>query len=66
MTSKKSKKEIIRSDALFKKIMEDAGAAKEFLEYYLPEDFKKLIDLDKITIDKESYIEDNLKDLIAI
>ncbi|WP_218460001.1 Rpn family recombination-promoting nuclease/putative transposase, partial [Rickettsia sp. TH2014] len=35
-------------------------AAEEFLEYYLPEDFKKLIDLSKITLEQESYIEESL------
>ena len=35
----------IPSDGLFKKIMEDVVTARDFLEYYLPDDFKKLIDL---------------------
>lgn len=37
--------------------MTDKIAAQEFLEYYLPKDFKKLIDLSKITVEQESYIE---------
>lgn len=60
MDPKKPKKEIIRSDALFKRIMENPAAAKEFLEYYLPENFKSWVDLDQISLEKESYIEDNL------
>ncbi|ABV78955.1 Transposase and inactivated derivative [Rickettsia bellii OSU 85-389] len=40
--------------------MTDKIAAQEFLEYYLPEDFKKLIDLSKITVEQESYIEESL------
>lgn len=40
--------------------MTDKIAAQEFLEYYLPKDFKKLIDLSKITVEQESYIEESL------
>lgn len=58
---KRTKITPIPSDGLFKKIMEDVVTARDFLEYYLPDDFKKLIDLSKIKIEKESYIEENLK-----
>ena len=51
----------IKSDALFKKIIQDEVAAREFLEYYLPVNFKKLVDLTKISVEKESFVEDNLK-----
>lgn len=51
----------VPSDALFKTIMEDIGAAREFLEYYLPKDFKELVNLSKITVEKESFVEDDLK-----
>lgn len=54
-------REAVPSDALFKTIMEDIAAAKEFLEYYLPKDFKELVDLSKITVEKESFVEDDLK-----
>ena len=59
----KTKKAVtaIKSDALFKKIMQDEVAAREFLEYYLPVDFKKLVDLTKISVEKESFVEDDLK-----
>lgn len=50
----------LKHDSLVKIIMTDKIAAQEFLEYYLPEDFKKLIDLSKITIEQESYIEESL------
>ncbi|CAK6507740.1 MAG: Transposase, YhgA-like family protein [Rickettsia helvetica] len=40
--------------------MTDLVAAEEFLEYYLPSDFKKLVDLSKITVEQESYIEESL------
>lgn len=58
----KTKKDAIptRHDALFKNIMESDIAAREFLTEYLPEDFKELVDLSKITVEKESFIEDDL------
>lgn len=51
-----------KHDQLFKRIMTNEIAAQEFLEYYLPSDFKENIDLSKITIEKESYIEENLRE----
>lgn len=50
----------LKHDSLVKTIMTDPIAAQEFLEYYLPEDFKKLVDLSKITVEQESYIEESL------
>ena len=41
--------------------MQEEVAAKEFLEYYLPKEFKELIDLSKIRIEKESFVEEGLK-----
>jgi len=38
--------------------MQEEVAAKEFLEYYLPREFKDLIDLSKIRIEKESFVEE--------
>lgn len=58
----KAKKRIqIGSDGLFKSIMEDKIAAREFLEEYLPANLQSMLDLNKITVEKESYIEDDLK-----
>lgn len=58
----KTKKRIqIGSDGLFKSIMEDKIAAREFLEEYLPAHLQSMLDLNKITVEKESYIEDDLK-----
>lgn len=51
-----------KHDGLFKRIMGNEIAAQEFLEYYLPSDFKEQIDLSRITIGKESYIEETLKE----
>ncbi|WP_348539285.1 Rpn family recombination-promoting nuclease/putative transposase [Rickettsia endosymbiont of Oedothorax gibbosus] len=39
----------LKHDKLFKRIMSNEIAAKEFLEYYLPSDFKEKLDLSKIT-----------------
>ncbi|WP_341753533.1 Rpn family recombination-promoting nuclease/putative transposase [Candidatus Tisiphia endosymbiont of Dioctria rufipes] len=52
----------LKHDKLFKRIMSNEIAAKEFLEYYLPSDFKEKVDLSKITIEKESYIEETLQE----
>ena len=47
-------------DALFKRIMENDIAAREFLSEYLPQEVKDIIDLNTIKVQKESYIEPNL------
>ena len=44
-------------DGLIKAIMTDPVAVQEFLEYYLPQEFKDKIDLSKIKIESESYID---------
>ena len=38
----------LKHDALVKKILTEKIAAQEFLEYYLPIEFKSLVDLTKI------------------
>ena len=48
-------------DGLIKKVMENPIAAREFLEEYLPESFKTRIDLSTVKIEKESFVEKNLK-----
>ena len=48
-------------DSLIKKAMESPVAAKELLAEYLPAEFRDFIDLDTLTLEKESYIEDSLK-----
>ena len=35
------------SDAFLKKMLQDQRIAKDFLEHYLPQNFKELIDLSK-------------------
>ncbi|ROT47355.1 Rpn family recombination-promoting nuclease/putative transposase [Candidatus Cardinium hertigii] len=51
----------LKHDALIKKILTNPVAAQEFLEYYLPADFKAIVDLTKITIEKESFVEEDLR-----
>ncbi len=47
-------------DSLFKRIMENDIAAREFLNVHLPEEVKDIVDLDTIRVQQESYIEPNL------
>jgi len=42
----------LKHDALVKNIMEYPIASREFLEYYLPLEFKKLVDLNTIQLEK--------------
>jgi len=51
----------LESDSFFKSMMTEIAVAKEFLEEYLPIELKNILDLNQITIEQESYIEDNLK-----
>jgi predicted transposase/invertase (TIGR01784 family) len=48
-------------DGLIKKVMENPIAARELLEEYLPKSFKTRIDLSTVKIEKESFVEQNLK-----
>jgi predicted transposase/invertase (TIGR01784 family) len=57
--------EPIKHDSLFKTIMENPLAAREFLDYYLPSDFKELIDLSTIKPEKDSFVEEGLKRKIS-
>ena len=58
MTSKKDKKP---HDALAKKVLENPVAAREFLEEYLPAEFKEYIDIATLKVEKESHVEESLK-----
>ena len=48
-------------DSLIKKAMESPISAKELLSEYLPAEFKDFINLGTLKIEKESFIEDDLK-----
>ncbi|AFB32167.1 transposase (plasmid) [Rickettsia massiliae str. AZT80] len=50
-----------RHDELFKKVMSEPIAAREFLEHYLPVSFKNKINLNSVKIEKESFVTENLK-----
>ena len=50
-----------RHDELFKKVMSEPVAAREFLEHYLPASFKNKINLDSIKIEKESFVTEDLR-----
>ena len=48
-------------DALAKKVLENPVAAREFLEEYLPREFKEYIDIATLKVEKESHVEESLK-----
>ncbi len=50
-----------RHDELFKKVMSEPVAAREFLEHYLPVSFKNKINLGSIKIEKESFVTEDLR-----
>ena len=58
--NKNSTNKNLPHDSLFKRIMENDIAAREFLSEYLPDEVKEIVDLDSIKVQKESYIEPNL------
>lgn len=53
--------ERLKHYALAKTMLAIDISAKEFLDYYLSADFKALLDLSTIKIEKESYIEESLR-----
>jgi len=55
------RKKRLKSDALFKIVMTEVLAAKEFLEEYLPVALQEKLDLSTIKVEKESFVEPHLK-----
>ena len=55
----------LKHDSIFKKSMENPIVAREFLETYLPEEIKSIVDIDSLKLEKESYIEDSLKNSMS-
>ena len=49
---KSKNKNRLKSDGLFKIVMANETAAREFLEEYLPADFKAMVDLSQIKVEK--------------
>jgi hypothetical protein len=54
-TGDNSTSERPRHDELFKKVMSEPVAAREFLDHYLPVTFKSKIDLGSVKIEKEIF-----------
>jgi len=52
-------------DGLFKKLMETQIGIQEFLKYYLPLELRQEIDLSTARLEKESYVEENLRKLLS-
>ena len=50
-----------KHDELFKKVMSEPVAAREFLEHYLPVTFKNKINLSSVKIEKESFVTEDLR-----
>ncbi len=53
--------ERLKHDSLAKKILSDPIAAQEFISHYLPESCKSILDLNTLKVEKESYVEEDLK-----
>lgn len=60
-TSKQGKVNKVNHDILIKKAMENPSLAREFLEEYLPDEYKQLIDLTTLKPEKETYVEESLR-----
>ena len=60
-TSKQGKVNKVNHDILIKKAMENPSLAREFLEEYLPEEYKQLVDLTTLKPEKETYVEESLR-----
>ena len=60
-----SKKIQPEHDELFRKAMEFPEAVREFLDEYLPDDVKALIDINSCHLENESFIEENLENSIG-
>ena len=57
----KEKRSGAKHDAFVKKVLENPTTAGGFLEEFLPIDIKKKLNLKKIRVEKETYVEDSLK-----
>lgn len=50
-----------KTDKIFKKLIKNPLVAQEFINTYLPKDVLKTIDPKTLNLEKETYIEDDLK-----
>ena len=55
----------LRHDAVFRKSMENPIVAKEIFNAHLPVEVKSLINTDTLKLEKESFVEKNLKAKIS-
>jgi len=55
----------IKHDELFRKALENKIVAREFFETHLPENIKSILSYDTLQIEKESFVEQNLKNSIS-
>ena len=63
MNSKKNKKS--RHDLLFRKAMQNPIAAREMIHTHLPPELLQIIDTESLKLEKESYVEPNLRHRIS-
>ena len=48
-------------DRVFKEVFSDISITKDFIQNYLPKEMVKLLDLDSIQLQKDSYVDEKLK-----
>lgn len=48
-------------DRVFKEVFSDISITKDFIQSYLPKEMVKLLDLDSIQLQKDSYVDEKLK-----
>ena len=60
-----NKKAKLPHDGVFKGLMKNPLAAQDFLNYYLPKEFKALVDLSTVEATDESFVEKNLKKKVS-
>jgi predicted transposase/invertase (TIGR01784 family) len=56
---------LLKHDSFLKKALEDPIVAKSFFNQHLPQNVKGIADLSTLKLEKESFIEDNLKKKIS-
>lgn len=50
-------------DKFFKETFSDIETAKDFIHHYVPEEIRNIIDLEHLTLEKDSFIEKELEEL---
>lgn len=54
-----------KHDNFVKKVMESPVAASEFLEEFLPGEYRDMLDLTTLKVEKETYVDDSLKSRLS-